>query len=67
MIVPRPHLVATEANDGLVNFTTIVGTNFQPTDASEGVTTSTAVPEPSNGLLLLSAIAPAFLTRRKRF
>ena len=54
-------------DDGLVNFTTIVGTNFQPTDASEGVTTSTAVPEPSNGLLLLSAIAPAFLTRRKRF
>ena len=51
-------------DDGLLNFTTIIGTSPQPTDATDSVGTSTAIPEPASATVF-GAFAIAGLLRRR--
>lgn len=50
------------ADDGLLNFTTMIGTLPQPTDAMDVVGVSVAIPAPAAGLILPGLYA---LTRRR--
>ena len=52
-------------DDGLVNFTTTIGTGPQPTDATDSVGTSTAIPEPSAVGLIVSAGLLGMRRRRR--
>ena len=53
-------------DDGLLNFTTTIGTIPQPTDATDivGTSTATAIPDPA-GAAVLGAIAIGRLLRRR--
>lgn len=52
-------------DNGLINFTTTIGTFLQPTDATDSVGTSTAIPEPASSVLIV-AIGLIGLSRRRK-
>ena len=52
-------------DDGLINFTTTIGTIPQPTDATDSVATSTAIPEPTGTALILFAGVLGSVRRRR--
>ena len=54
-------------DDGLLDFTSIIGTVPQPTDATDSIGTSVfAIPEPTFAVILFSGLAGMVTTRRKR-